>query len=632
MVEANRVGQLLGNYRLISLLDKGGFAQVYLAEHLHLGTQAAIKVFQVPMIQNDLDVFLSEARTIAHLQHPHIVRVLEAGVEGKTPFLVMEYAPKGTLRQRYPKGTRLPPETILLYVRQIADALQYAHDQRLIHRDIKPENLLLGPHDEVLLSDFGVAVVVQSSRSQGLQNVAGTVTYMAPEQVQAHPCPASDQYALGVIIYEWLNGAPPFDGSFTEIVSRHMLTPPPPLCEQVPSISPLVERVVLTALAKNPKERFPTIRAFAIAFEQACQDESNSHRILAQNLTLPGLVSPQKIAVVSPVAETVSSVPASQFASAPTVPEISATSSHQYAFQRRRAAQGALFGFVSGYLLFLLCWRIILPEIFGHLNLPDSALVTAIRIGSVVVGALIVGGISGFAQVSFQWKRAMLVFVGNFVVSALIIMVLGIALSIISVGFLGLFALLGALTGLVNGLLCGVIGGVTSSPFARQRALRGCAMGLAYGALCTVPALIAMYFLARVSPAQKGSASVTIIPILYTLIITAESGLLLGSIYGIGGPQDRFNARRFGRAMALGILSWSVLFLFVSHITYQIAYHAVTYDLNIGSKQNISPSDVIVVGFIVGILCAFSGGFSDYLKQLHFGLKWIHRPVKLTNE
>src|SRR5437764_9835489 len=135
----NRVGQQLGSYQLISLLGEGGYAEVYLGEHVHLGTQAAIKVLHTQLTSDDMEQFRTEARTIAHLEHPHIVRILDFGVEDKIPFLVMSYAPNGTLPQRQPKGAILPVTTIVSYVQQIADALQYAHDEKLIHRDVKPE-------------------------------------------------------------------------------------------------------------------------------------------------------------------------------------------------------------------------------------------------------------------------------------------------------------------------------------------------------------------------------------------------------------------------------------------------------------------------------------------------------------
>src|SRR3989440_5382035 len=139
----DRVGQQLGNYQLIELLGRGNWASVYLGEHLHLHTRAAIKVLHGSLAQGEVDGFLGEARTLARLRHPHIVRVLDFGVQEGAPFLVMEYAPGGTLRQLHPKGTRLPLDTVVSYVKQVASALHYAHEQRLIHRDLKPENLLL---------------------------------------------------------------------------------------------------------------------------------------------------------------------------------------------------------------------------------------------------------------------------------------------------------------------------------------------------------------------------------------------------------------------------------------------------------------------------------------------------------
>src|SRR6266516_5223893 len=106
-----------------------------------------------------MEKFRTEARTIARLEHPHILRVLDFGIDGYTPYLVMNYAPNGTLRQRHPKGSILPLATIISYVRQLTEALQYAHQQKLIHRDIKPENMLLGRHNEILLSDFGFVLI-----------------------------------------------------------------------------------------------------------------------------------------------------------------------------------------------------------------------------------------------------------------------------------------------------------------------------------------------------------------------------------------------------------------------------------------------------------------------------------------
>ncbi len=281
----DRVGQQLGNYRLIHPLGQGGFAEVYLGEHIHLGTLAAIKILSTKLSAEEIERFREEARTIARLKHLHIVRVLEFGVEGGVPYLVMDFAAGGTLRQRYPKGAQLSPEVIVPYVQQVASALQYAHDRKLIHRDVKPENMLLGESGEVLLSDFGIAIVSQSSRYQPTQDTAGTIAYMAPEQIQAHPRPASDQYSLGIVLYEWLTGERPFTGSMSEILAKQISVPPPPLREKAPELSPALEQVVLTALAKDPKERFASIQAFANALVQATTGSS-------VDLTLPVPTAP----------------------------------------------------------------------------------------------------------------------------------------------------------------------------------------------------------------------------------------------------------------------------------------------------------------------------------------------------
>ena len=307
---ADRTGQELGNYRLTRLLGRGGFAEVYLGEHMRLKTQAAIKVLYAQLDSDNSEEFLQEAQTVAHLIHPNIVRIFDFDVREGVPFLVMDYAPSGTLRQRHPKNTRLPLETIIPYIKQVADALQYAHDEKFIHRDIKPENMLIGRRGEILLSDFGIALIAQSTRMQSTQEVVGTAYYMAPEQLQGKPRLASDQYALGVVVYEWLSGSRPFSGSFSEIASQHMFVPPTPLREKLPMLSPAIEEVVMTALAKDPHQRFASVRAFANALEQANQ----SHDALTfirkteeSSAPMPSIKPPTK--PVQPSAPIRSSVP-----------------------------------------------------------------------------------------------------------------------------------------------------------------------------------------------------------------------------------------------------------------------------------------------------------------------------------
>ncbi len=270
----DRAGQQLGHYRLLRLLGRGGFADVYLGEHIHLNTLAAVKVLDARLSSEEIEQFRNEARMIARLEHPNIVRVLDFGVEDVVPFLVMSYAPNGSLRQLYPKGARVPLATVCSYVKQVASALHYAHCENLIHRDVKPENMLLGRNGEVLLSDFGLAMVPASSSDKGARDSAGTIAYMAPEQARGRPRPASDQYALAISVYEWLCGTRPFTGSYEEIAVQHVLHMPTPPRQLAPDLPIAVEEVVLKALAKDPHERFSTVLDFADTLEQASQGSS----------------------------------------------------------------------------------------------------------------------------------------------------------------------------------------------------------------------------------------------------------------------------------------------------------------------------------------------------------------------
>src|SRR5947199_818765 len=280
---ADRLGQQCGNYRLVSLLGQGGYAEVYLGQHLRLNQQAAIKVLHAHLTEQEAEHFQQEAQTIATLVHPGIVRVFDYDVQDGVPFLVIDYAPNGSLRQRYPKSSLVSLPVIVSAAKQVADALQYAHEQKFIHRDVKPENMLVGRRQEVLLSDFGIATIAHSTSSlnASAEGTSGTLAYMAPEQIEGHPRPASDQYALAVVVYEWLCGERPFEGSVSEMIAQHLSVPPLPLHERMPEIPPEIELVVLRALAKDPKARFASVAAFRTALEQASQRHPTSTAHLA---------------------------------------------------------------------------------------------------------------------------------------------------------------------------------------------------------------------------------------------------------------------------------------------------------------------------------------------------------------
>lgn len=309
-------GQRFGNYELVSLVGTGGFAKVYLGEQIFLKTRAAIKVLDAPLEDEKIEQFRMEAGTIAHLDHPHIVRLLDFGIEHSLPYLVLAYAPNGTLRQRHPLGMPVPLATVIRYVQQVASALQYAHQQRVIHRDVKPENLLVGRKNEVLLSDFGIAIVAHRTNSMTNQDQAGTINYMAPEQLQKRPHPASDQYALAVMVYEWLTGRSPFEGSSIEIAVQHLQNPPPPLRQPGNGISAEVERVVLRAMEKHWQMRFASVREFAIALQEAYSPHPPFTRVPAGDIPLV-LPSP-----TNPLDEAPTAVPSIPSSAAAT-PEVS---------------------------------------------------------------------------------------------------------------------------------------------------------------------------------------------------------------------------------------------------------------------------------------------------------------------
>lgn len=269
-------GQQLGWYRLLRLLGRGYATTVYLAEALDRTTPVAIpvaiKVLSAAVADEEEHAFIDAVRIMARLGHPNIVRLYDFGDEDGVLYFVEDYASGGSVRQKYPQGSHVPLKTVTTYVKQIASALSYAYTQHSVHHHLKPENILLGTNDVILLSDFGFPSYQYFPFSAGTKALPSSVAYMAPEQLQGKPLGASDQYALGIIVYEWLNGFPPFIGSLEEIVVQHIEALPPLLSKQLPNLPPQVDQIILTALAKDPQNRFPDIIGFANALEQASLD------------------------------------------------------------------------------------------------------------------------------------------------------------------------------------------------------------------------------------------------------------------------------------------------------------------------------------------------------------------------
>ena len=285
-----RIGQRFGSFELIQFLGRGGFAEVYLGQNMRLHNQkAAIKILEKERVLQNSEAFEKEAGIIATLSHPHIVKMYDYNFYSNVtmtltlvPYIIMEYAPKGSLRKKHPRNVPLPLPTIASYTWQIASALHFAHNSGVMHLDVKPENILINNRDELLLSDFGLATLLSEKDKQA--DVQGTVSYMSPEQLNGKPDFASDQYALGIMVYEWIGGSVPFTGrSITEVIEKHMKAPPPSLCARVPTLPPAVEAVVMKALSKAIPDRFVSVNDFAQALEQAIINAHSSGSVYPNN-------------------------------------------------------------------------------------------------------------------------------------------------------------------------------------------------------------------------------------------------------------------------------------------------------------------------------------------------------------
>jgi serine/threonine protein kinase len=209
--------------------------------------------------------FHREAITAANLRHPNIVIIHDVGSYESFEYIVMEYLEGPTLQQEIQQKGALPIDRVLSILRQLAAALDYAHQQGLIHRDIKPANIILGAWDRVTLTDFGLVKAARSRRITGEGAAIGTLNYMSPEQAVGQELDSrSDVYSLGVVVYEMLIGETPFVGTTPYQTLQNLIyKPPPPLSHRNPQIAPQVESVVLQALSKEPYMRFSTAGEFA---------------------------------------------------------------------------------------------------------------------------------------------------------------------------------------------------------------------------------------------------------------------------------------------------------------------------------------------------------------------------------
>lgn len=254
--------ELAETYAIEREIGRGGMATVYLAQDLKHDRRVAVKVL-LPELSTSLGTqrFLREVKIAAGLQHPHILPIYDSGEAAGLLYYVMPYVEGHTLRERLERETQLPIDESLQIVRDVANALSYAHKRGIVHRDIKPENILISEGYPVV-ADFGIARALTEAGGDKLTQTGvaiGTPAYMSPEQVRegAQVDGRSDLYSLGCVLYEMLAGQPPFTGATPQVImARHALDPVPPLRTVRGTVPESVERAVAQSLAKVPADRF----------------------------------------------------------------------------------------------------------------------------------------------------------------------------------------------------------------------------------------------------------------------------------------------------------------------------------------------------------------------------------------
>lgn len=312
------IGKTLGHYKVLELLGEGGMSTVYKAYDTNLDREVAIKIIRrdaFPPEQTDqlLKRFEREAKALAHMVHPHIVNIIDYGSQDGNPYLVMSYLSGGSLKDRMGKPIAWQEAARLL--EPIAEALDYAHSLGVVHRDVKPGNILLTDRGQPMLTDFGIAKLLESGDAQTLTGTGlgiGTPEYMAPEQWSGKVSPQTDIYSLGVVFYEMVTGHKPYTADTpAEILLKQATEPLPQPRAFVTDLPEKVEQILNKAIAKNPSDRYATMGEFATA-----QADAQGRRAEVQPapaaLTNKSALSPwseSEATQVNRLAETVTTTP-----------------------------------------------------------------------------------------------------------------------------------------------------------------------------------------------------------------------------------------------------------------------------------------------------------------------------------
>lgn len=264
------IGRIFNGYQIKSRIACGSFGCVYLAQHILLLRYAAIKLMHTAYLHSSREQkrFLQEARFLEVLKHPHILDIYDAGVDNGLPFLVTEYAAGGSLRDLLKRWSPhpLPVNNAISILSQIGYALHYAHQQNILHHDLKPANILFNYKGEVLLADFGIAIVQANATHKRPTASIGTPAYMAPEQFKGEVGHKSDQYSLGCLAYELVTGRLPFIAPNDVAMGfTHLQAIPIPPTQLNPFLPLHIEQAVLKAMEKRSVNRYADIRAFITA-------------------------------------------------------------------------------------------------------------------------------------------------------------------------------------------------------------------------------------------------------------------------------------------------------------------------------------------------------------------------------
>ncbi len=311
-------GSSIGRYTVLEQLGKGGMATVYKAYDTRLERDVALKIirkeaFSAEVVDRILQRFEREAKALSRLAHANIVPIIDYGDEDGVPYLVMPYIAGGTLKQSL-TGKPMPLEDILRWIAPITRALGYAHGRGILHRDVKPSNILLTESGDPLLADFGVAKLLEGEEGNTLTGTGvgmGTPEYMSPEQWVGQASPASDQYSLGVVLFEMVTGVKPYTAETpAAILLKQANDPLPRPGLLVPGLPDALEKVLLKALAKKPEDRFTDMAAFEQALLKLGQTQSNTaasaaaHAAPENEATLDDLVTREEQPPVVPPAPT----------------------------------------------------------------------------------------------------------------------------------------------------------------------------------------------------------------------------------------------------------------------------------------------------------------------------------------